>query len=102
MNFEVRELKSGSVRSMQCQVPSFSPHRVGNSKTSAMRVTPMDAQHMHTENQAVFFAHEGFAVAGSANENKVYVWDAECGDQLLTLDHGGKFAKFEKDDGTNK
>ena len=46
---------------------------------------------MRTDNQFVCFAHEGFAVAGSANENKVYIWDAECGDELLTLDHGGKF-----------
>ncbi len=85
---------------MQCRAPSFPPHRVGNSKTlaSGMRVTPLDTQHMHTEKQSVCFAHEGFAVAGSANGNKVYVWDAECGDELLTLDHGGKFVKFEKDD----
>jgi hypothetical protein len=102
INFEVRALKSGAVRSMQCQVPSFSSHRVGNSKTSTMRVTPMDVQHMCTEKQSVCFAHEGFAVAGSANESKVYIWDAECGDQLLTLDHGGEFVKFERDDSTNK
>lgn len=61
-----------------------------------MRVTPLGAQHMRTENQFVCFAHEGFAVAGSANENKVYVWDAECGDELLTLDHGGKFVNLRR------
>jgi len=51
---------------------------------------------MHTENQSVCFSHEGFAVAGSANENKVYIWDAECGDELLTLDHGGKFVNLRR------
>lgn len=91
-------MKSGVVRSMQCQAPSLPPHRVGNSKTSGMRVTPLDTQHMRTQNQSICFAHEGFAVAGSANGNKVYVWDAECGDELLTLDHGGKLVKFEKGD----
>lgn len=67
-----------------------------------MRVTPLDAHHMRTEGQSVCFAHEGFAVAGSVNESKVYVWDAECGDELLTLDHGGKFVKLGKGDSTNK
>jgi len=97
-NFKVQELKLGAVRSMQCQAPSFPPHRVGNLKTSGMRVTPLDTQRMCTENQSVCFVHEGFAVAGSANGNKVYVWDAECRDELLTLDHGSMFVKFEKDD----
>ena len=97
-NFEVRELKSGAIRSMQCRAPSFPPHHMGNLKTSSMGVTPLDTQHIHIEKQSVCFAHEGFAVAGSINRNKVYVWDAECGDELLTLDHGGKFVKFEKDD----
>ena len=63
-----------------------------------MRVTLLDMQHMRTQNQAICFAHEGFAVAGSVNGNKVYVWDAECGDELLTLDHGGKLVAFEKGD----
>ena len=67
-----------------------------------MRATPSNARHMHTENQYVCFAHEGFAVAGAANENKVYVWDAKCRDQLLTLDHGGKFVKFRTGDSTDR
>jgi hypothetical protein len=50
---------------------------------------------MHTEKQSVCFAREGFAVAGSANEDKVYVWDAECGDRLLTLDHAIRKTAFE-------
>ncbi|KAH9997446.1 hypothetical protein BJV74DRAFT_794940 [Russula compacta] len=37
------------------------------------------------------FAHEGFAVAGAAGESRVHVWDAECGDWLLFLDHGKDF-----------
>jgi len=37
-----------------------------------------------------------FAVAGtSAGESKVYVWDAGCGDWLLSLDHGGKWNIWE-------
>jgi|SRR6266850_2233262 len=93
---------SKKARSDECPVPSFPPYHVGNSKISTMPVTPLDMQHMCTEKQSVCFAHKGFAVAGSANKNKVYIWDAECGDQLLTLNHGGKFVKSEKDDSTNK
>jgi len=95
-NFKVQELKSGAVHSMQCQVPSHPAYCVGNSKITAMQVTPPDTQHMCTENQSVCFSHEGFAVASSANENKVYVWDTECGDKLLTLDHGGKFVNLRR------
>ena len=73
INFEVRELKSGAVHSMQCQVPLFPPHCISNSKTSTMQVAPLDAQHMCIVNWCVCFAHKGFAVVGSANENKVYV-----------------------------
>jgi hypothetical protein len=100
INFEVQELKLGVVYSMQ--VPSSLHQCIGNSKTSAMRATPSHAQHMHTENQYICFAHEGFAVSGTVNENKVYVWDAKCRDQLLTLDHGGKFVKFGTDDSTDR
>ncbi len=42
-----------------------------------------------TKDQPVCFAHGGFAVAGASNETQVHVWDAERGDQLLSLDHGG-------------
>ena len=73
INFEVQELKSGAVCSMQCQVPLFPPHCISNSKTSTMQVAPLDAQHMCIVNWCVCFAHKGFAVVGSANENKVYV-----------------------------
>jgi hypothetical protein len=30
-------------------------------------------------------------VTGAADEKYVYVWDAEHGDELLSLDHGGQF-----------
>jgi hypothetical protein len=46
---------------------------------------------LQPKNPPVGFAHKGFAVAGTANNNKVYVWDSEWGDQLLSLDHGGKY-----------
>jgi hypothetical protein len=39
---------------------------------------------------SVCFAHEGFAMAGAGGESKVHVWDAEHGDRLLSLDHGGE------------
>ena len=41
------------------------------------------------KNQPVCFAHGGFAVAGASNESQVHLWDAERGDRLLSLDHGG-------------
>jgi hypothetical protein len=47
------------------------------------------------KNQPVCFAHEGFAVAGAAGEACVYVWDTERGDQLLSLDHGGKLPNIK-------
>lgn len=53
------------------------------------------SQHKLTKSQPVCFAHEGFAVAGTASEKFVYVWDAERGDQLLSLDHGGEFPKHK-------
>ena len=61
--------------------------QVGNIMKAAVRTT----QYKLAKNQPVCFAHEGFAVAGAANERVVYVWDAEHGDQLLSLDHGGEF-----------
>jgi hypothetical protein len=48
------------------------------------------------KNQPVCFAHEGFAVAGAAGEAFVVVWDAESGDQLLSLDHGGKLPNIRR------
>ncbi|KAH9051763.1 hypothetical protein EDB87DRAFT_1582189 [Lactarius vividus] len=32
---------------------------------------------------------KGTFSAGTGGDNKAYVWDAECGDQLLCLEHGG-------------
>ena len=57
-----------------------------------MRALPLEAQNK----QSVCFVHEGFAVAGTASENKVFVWDAERGDKLLSLDHGGRVTLLEQ------
>jgi hypothetical protein len=78
-HFEVHELKSGAIQNMQWK-PSIDPTELGT-------------QHNLAKSQPVCFAHEGFAVAGAAGGNSVYVWDAECGDQILSLDHGGEFPK---------
>jgi len=48
----------------------------------------------HSARYAAYMYRE--PVAGSANENKVYVWDTECRDKLLTLDHGGKFVNLRR------
>jgi hypothetical protein len=57
----------------------------------------LEAQVKPVKDKPVCFAHEGFAVAGAAGGNKVHVWDAERGDELLSLDHGGKCHEFEED-----
>jgi hypothetical protein len=62
-------------------------NHVGNTK-AIVRTTPF------ANRQPVCFAHEGFAVAGAARERSVYIWDAERGDQLLSLDHGGESPKY--------
>jgi WD40 repeat protein len=67
--FEVQKLNSASVQRLQWQGPIAQPELARRS--------------------SVCFAHEGFAVAGAAGESRVHVWDAECGDWLLFLDHGG-------------
>ncbi|KAH9008485.1 hypothetical protein EDB83DRAFT_2531766 [Lactarius deliciosus] len=64
--FEVRDLKSGTVQSLQ----------------------PPTARPKLSKNQPVCFAHEGFAVVGAVSNTEVYVWDTERGDQLLSLNHG--------------
>jgi hypothetical protein len=70
--FEVRNLKLGTVQSLQWKAPTVQPKL--------------------TKNWPVCFAHEGFAVAGAASDTKVLVWDTECGDQLLSLNHGSEYA----------
>jgi hypothetical protein len=91
--FEVRELKSGAVQSMQWKpsiVPALEPpHNVGDMKTGASRT--LEVREKLAKRQPLCFVHEGFAVAGAASERSVYVWDAERGDELLSLDHGGEF-----------
>jgi hypothetical protein len=79
--FEVRELKSGIVQSMQ-----WRPSKAG----AKLRATGVPLEAQLAMNQPVCFAHQGFAVAGTAGGACVYVWDAERGDQLLSLNHGGK------------
>ncbi|KAH9024441.1 WD40-repeat-containing domain protein [Lactarius deliciosus] len=64
--FEVRDLKSGTVQSLQ----------------------PPTTRPKLSKNQSVCFAHEGFAVVGAVSNTEVYVWDTEHGDQLLSLNHG--------------
>jgi hypothetical protein len=68
------------------------------SQKAAIRTTPFEVQRKLelTKRQPVCFAHEGFAVAGAVSEKSVYVWDTERGDQLLSLDHGGKFPKYKE------
>jgi hypothetical protein len=62
------------------------------SKTGAKRVIPLEAQLKKNQPPTVCFAHGGFAVAGTAGEACVHVWDAERGDELLSLNHGGKLS----------
>lgn len=49
------------------------------------------------QDKPICFAHEGFAVAGTVGGNKAHIWDAERGDELLSLDHGGECHEFEED-----
>lgn len=73
----MQELSSHTVQKLQWQgpiIPVPKPHN---------RVKPI-------KDKPVCFAHEGFAVAGAAGGNKVHLWDAEHGDELLSLDHGGE------------
>ena len=76
--FEVHELKSGAVQNMQW-------------KGLINPILESELQYKPAKSQPVCFAHEGFAVAGATSEKSVYVWDAERGEQLLSLDHGGEF-----------
>ena len=68
----MRDLKSGTVQSLQWKAPTVQPK--------------------FAKNRPVCFAHEGFAVAGAASDTKVLVWDTERGDQLLSLNHSGEYA----------
>ncbi|KAI9464151.1 WD40-repeat-containing domain protein [Lactarius psammicola] len=94
-NFEIRDLESGAVQSLQWQVrtkPAMAPHSVRDLKMGT--VTTQEEVQMKFPKmsfQRVCFAHEGFAVAGAGGDNKVHVWDAERGDQLMCLEHGEDF-----------
>ncbi|KAI0285547.1 WD40-repeat-containing domain protein [Russula brevipes] len=86
-NFEVRELKSGAVQSMQWHAPVAQRHSVRSPQVDPTKALSQTQPYL-IKNHPVCFAHEGFAVAGAASDTKVYVWDAERGDLLLSLDHG--------------
>ncbi|KAF8493085.1 WD40-repeat-containing domain protein [Russula emetica] len=82
--FEVQELRSGTVQRLQWQgpiIPAPEPRHVGKLKL-------IETQVKLIKDKPVCFAHEGFAVASAAGGNKVHVWDAKRGDELLSLDHG--------------
>ncbi|KAH8981442.1 WD40-repeat-containing domain protein [Lactarius hatsudake] len=92
-NFEIRDLKSGAVQSLQVRTkPAVKPHGIRDLKTGAT-TTQGEGQIglPRLPSQHVSFAHEGFAVTGVGGDNKVFVWDAERGDQLLCLEHGENF-----------
>ncbi|KAH8976923.1 WD40-repeat-containing domain protein [Lactarius hatsudake] len=96
-NFEIRDLKSGAVQSLQVRTkPAVKPYGIRDLKTGAT-TTQGEGQIglPRLPSQRVSFAHEGFAVTGVGSDNKVFVWDAERGDQLLCLEHG---AFLEEDD----
>lgn len=86
-NFEVRELKSGAVQSMQWHAPVA--HISEDSERHTTKALSKTQPNL-IKNHPVCFAHEGLAVAGAASDTKVHVWDAERGDLLLSLDHGGE------------
>lgn len=64
-------------------IPTPEPHHADKLKMGETEDNPI-------KDKPVCFAHEGFAVAGAAGGNKAHVWDAERGDELLSLDHGGE------------
>jgi hypothetical protein len=91
--FEVRGLSSGTVQRLRWQgpiIPAPETRQIGKLKIVGTQIKPI-------KDKPVCFAHDGFAVAGAANGNKVHVWDAERGDEMLSLDHGGECHEFEGD-----
>ncbi|KAH8978556.1 WD40-repeat-containing domain protein [Lactarius akahatsu] len=92
-NFEIRDLKSGAVQSLQVRTkPAVKPHGIRDLKTGDTTSQGEGQIRLsRLPSQRVSFAHEGFAVAGVGGDNKVFVWDAERGDQLLCLEHGENF-----------
>ncbi|KAH9064445.1 hypothetical protein EDB87DRAFT_1680710 [Lactarius vividus] len=92
-NFEIRDLKSGAVQSLEVRTrPAVKPHDIRDLKTGATTTQGEGQIRLsRVPSQRVSFAHEGFAVTGAGGDNKAYVWDAERGDQLLCLEHGEDF-----------
>ncbi|KAH9051234.1 hypothetical protein EDB87DRAFT_1695587 [Lactarius vividus] len=92
-NFEIRDLKSGVVQSLEVRTrPAVKPHDIRDLKTGATTTQGEGQIRLsRVPSQRVSFAHEGFAVTGAGGDNKAYVWDAERGDQLLCLEHGEDF-----------
>lgn len=77
---------SETVRRLQWQgpiIPVPEPHHIGKQKMRASQDKPV-------KDKPLCFAHGGFAVAGAAGGNKAHIWDADRGDELLSLDHGGE------------
>lgn len=72
------------------RIPALEPHHAGKLKMGETQDKPV-------KDKPVCFAHEGFAVVGAASGNKAHVWDAERGDELLSLDHGGQCHEFVED-----
>ena len=52
-----------------------------------VQALPFEAQ-SDLASPPIAFAHDGFAIVGGVR-GKAYIWDAECGDELASLNHGG-------------
>ncbi|KAH9064931.1 hypothetical protein EDB87DRAFT_1574671 [Lactarius vividus] len=78
-NFEIQDLKSGAVQSLEvCYNHARGwPNTIVKGTFSAC-----------------------FAVTGTGGDNKAYVWDAKRGDQLLCLKHGSKCTRDDPADAT--
>jgi hypothetical protein len=78
--FEVRELKTKAIKTMQVPIISTKSKPAGHHR---------DRMQLAVKKQPVTFAHGGFAIVGASNESRVHVWDVKRGDRLISLDHGG-------------
>lgn len=87
----MRELRSRTVQRLQWQGPIIPAPE--SSHASQLKIGEIQ-QDKPVKDKPVCFAHDGFAVAGAAGGNKAHVWDAERGDELLSLDHGGECHEF--------
>lgn len=91
-------MRSDAVQRLRWQgpiIPAPKLRRVSKLKTGETQLKTI-------KDKPVCFTHDGFAVAGAAGGNKVHVWDAEHGDELLYLDHGGERHEFEEPENYTK